>query len=426
MKRQPTTFYRYRAFNATTLEILCDDTVFFAHPGTFNDPMDCNPTLRCDSPLDELRQLLTELIRRRVDAEVSASLSKARVRGDKVATYSARQAEVEASRVLSRIAYNATDPDYSVGPAQAEAWNLTSEIERELRRHYERGVCCFSTSYSNPLLWSHYGDQHKGLCIGYKLDRDPPPTPQRVLYGGDRHISTSSLFRVFVARDELEAKALDRDVLLRKARCCLTGRSTGLATARQPGRVTPMSIMLHAARLPCLREPVNSALGRRTQPIDPHPASMPKLDVTNWENFPAQVNRFTGVSNGPYSELVLGEQANLSQFGVHIERLAPGSRSSFRHWHETEDELVYVVAGEVTLIEDTESTLKAGDAAAWKAGIPTGHCLENRSNTEATVLVVGTRAARGVVHYSDHDVVMYHDEHGRRFCRKDGSLWPDK
>ena len=153
---------------------------------------------------------------------------------------------------------------------------------------------------------------------------------------------------------------------------------------------------------------------------------MPKLDVTKWQTFPAKVNRFTGLSNGPFSEVVLGDQADLSQFGAHIERLPPGSRSSFRHWHETEDELVYVVAGEVVLIENTESILKTGDAAAWKAGNPVGHCLENRSNSEVTLLVIGTRSARGVVHYSDHDVVMHHDEHGRRFYRKDGSQWPDE
>lgn len=91
---------------------------------------------------------------------------------------------------------------------------------------------------------------------------------------------------------------------------------------------------------------------------------MPKLDVTRWETFPAKINRFTGLSNGSFSELVLGDQAGLSQFGVHVERLPSGSRSSFRHWHETEVELVYVLAGEVVLIEDTETTMKTGDVVA--------------------------------------------------------------
>lgn len=152
---------------------------------------------------------------------------------------------------------------------------------------------------------------------------------------------------------------------------------------------------------------------------------MPKLDTTRWQDFPARVNRFTGSSNGPWRELVLGEQAGLTQFGVHVETLPAGSRSSFRHWHETEDELVYVLAGEVVLVENEEQRLVAGDAAAWKAGDPVGHCLENRSDQPATLLVVGTRAPQGVVHYADHDVVLHHDAQGRRFTRRDGTPWPD-
>ena len=151
---------------------------------------------------------------------------------------------------------------------------------------------------------------------------------------------------------------------------------------------------------------------------------MPKLNTAGWQEFPAVINRFTGTSNGPYSELVLGEQAGLSQFGVHLERLPPGSRSSFRHWHETEDELIFVLEGELVLVEDQESLLRQGDAAAWKAGVQTGHCVENRSAKDATLLVVGTRAARGAVHYSDHDLVMHHDENGRKFFRKDCSPLP--
>jgi uncharacterized cupin superfamily protein len=150
-------------------------------------------------------------------------------------------------------------------------------------------------------------------------------------------------------------------------------------------------------------------------------AAMPKLDTSQWKDFPGAVNRFVGRSNGPFSELALGDQAGLSQFGVHLERLPPGSRSSLRHWHETEDEFVFVLDGELVLVEDRESVLRAGDAAAWKAGEPVGHCLENRSAAPATFLVVGTRAPQGVVHYPDHDIVMRHDGQGRTFSRPDGS-----
>ena len=66
-----------------------------------------------------------------------------------------------------------------------------------------------------------------------------------------------------------------------------------------------------------------------------------------------------------------------------------------------------------------------GDSAAWKAGTPVGHCLENRSEQVAQLLVVGTKAKIGVVHYSDYGIVMRHDEGGRSFSRADGSALPD-
>lgn len=148
---------------------------------------------------------------------------------------------------------------------------------------------------------------------------------------------------------------------------------------------------------------------------------MPKLDTHAWQHHPGSVNRLSGESNGPFGELVLGDQAGLSQFGVHLEQLPPGSRSSHRHWHETEDEFVYLLSGELVLVEDDETVLRAGDAAAWAAGRPVAHCLENRSSQVAVILTVGTRAASGVVHYPDHDIVMHHDASGRRFTHRDGT-----
>ena len=148
---------------------------------------------------------------------------------------------------------------------------------------------------------------------------------------------------------------------------------------------------------------------------------MPKLDTASWTDHPGVVNRLSGRSDGPYAEVVLGDQARLTQFGARLERLPPGSRSSHRHWHETEDEFVYLLSGELVLIEDEESVLRAGEAAAWAAGAPVAHCLENRSDSDAVYLVVGTRASKGTVHYPDHDVILHHDGSERRFTRSDGS-----
>ncbi|MDB5457861.1 MAG: transcriptional regulator [Caulobacter sp.] len=88
----------------------------------------------------------------------------------------------------------------------------------------------------------------------------------------------------------------------------------------------------------------------------------------------------------------LGDAAGLDQFGVNLMRLPPGQWSSQRHWHTAEDEFVWVVEGEVVLVEDDgETILRAGDCAGFKAGVANGHHLQNRSDREAVLLEMGAR-----------------------------------
>lgn len=117
----------------------------------------------------------------------------------------------------------------------------------------------------------------------------------------------------------------------------------------------------------------------------------------------------------------LGNAAGLNQFGVNICRLAPGAASSQRHWHANEDEFVYVLSGEVVLCETgSETVLRAGDAAAWKAGASDGHCLVNRSQEDTVILEVGARAAEERVEYPDIDLLMRRDAAGPRYLHKSG------
>jgi uncharacterized cupin superfamily protein len=147
---------------------------------------------------------------------------------------------------------------------------------------------------------------------------------------------------------------------------------------------------------------------------------MPRVAIPAFTEEPDPRHPVLGGGTGPYAHAVLGDAAGLTQFGAHLERLPPGSRSAFRHWHEGEDELVYVLAGEVWLVEEDETLLRAGDAAAWPAGLAVGHCLENRSGADALYLTVGTRAARDVIHYPDHDLVTERDGAARAYRHANG------
>jgi uncharacterized cupin superfamily protein len=149
---------------------------------------------------------------------------------------------------------------------------------------------------------------------------------------------------------------------------------------------------------------------------------MPKLASLPFVEDPATVHPVLGVPMHPYAHRNLGDLGGLTQFGVHIERLPPGSASSLRHWHETEDEFILMLSGEVILREDGgETRLVAGDAASWPAGVPDGHCLENRSDAPATWLTVGTRNRADVIHYPDHDRICHKDGSARRWTRGDGT-----
>ena len=120
----------------------------------------------------------------------------------------------------------------------------------------------------------------------------------------------------------------------------------------------------------------------------------------------------------------LGDVFGLTQFGVNLTTLAPGSSSAQRHWHEAEDEFIYVIDGELVLVDDAgEHLLTPGMCAGFKAGVANGHKLVNRSARPATIIEVGTRSATERAHYTDADVDMAAHKVDGKFVitRKDGT-----
>lgn len=149
---------------------------------------------------------------------------------------------------------------------------------------------------------------------------------------------------------------------------------------------------------------------------------MPRIDIETvperrGSNYPS-----------PFAELAgrrvrkaLGNAGGLNDFGVNLTELPPGAWSSQRHWHTREDEFVYVLSGEVTLVTDTgEQLLRAGDCAAFPKNVADGHHLINRTDTLATYLEIGTRADADICHYPDIDL---HSGTDGNYTHKDGSAY---
>jgi len=153
---------------------------------------------------------------------------------------------------------------------------------------------------------------------------------------------------------------------------------------------------------------------------------MPKVDIAkvpvkSGTFYPAQ---FQAECKGRHKQ-ALGDAIGLTQFGVNITRIEPGQTSALRHWHEQEDEFIYMLEGELVLAEnDGEVVLKTGDAAGFKAGSGVAHCLINRSNRDAVYFEVGTRAKTERVHYPDVDLELVRDQKGRRYQRRNGEPYP--
>lgn len=148
---------------------------------------------------------------------------------------------------------------------------------------------------------------------------------------------------------------------------------------------------------------------------------MPKIDINavpvrTGSVYPAPFD----ASPAGRGKQALGDAGGLTQFGVNRTVLPPGVWSCQRHWHSSEDEFVYVLKGELTLIEQTgETILKAGECATFAKGVANGHHFVNRSDADAVYLEVGARSAADDCHYPDID--LFYDGKTDRFVRKNGA-----
>jgi uncharacterized cupin superfamily protein len=138
---------------------------------------------------------------------------------------------------------------------------------------------------------------------------------------------------------------------------------------------------------------------------------------------PADEGSAETADKGPRRQEHVSDVGGLTQLGAHVETLMPGSVSSDRHWHEDEDELLFMLDGEAVLVEDAgEETLRPGDAAVWAKGTPNAHQIANRSSRSCTYLIVGARVAAGAIHYPELGRTCHFEGKRWRVVDRDGNV----
>lgn len=206
MKRlYPKSLYKYRSFSIRTLRLLALAEIYYSDPTDFNDPLDCNPTIEIDLERPDLVKLF-------------ARMRNARLRR---AGKTSEEARATARDDYDQIFYNATEDGHPDRDSSANKYllrliadEIRGDLAAEMKSH---GVLSLSARWNNPLLWSHYANEHRGLCIEYDTDDVRHPGLRAVTYGGARAIKASALLQWKVTKDQAAAKAIFDTYFLTKA-----------------------------------------------------------------------------------------------------------------------------------------------------------------------------------------------------------------
>ena len=119
----------------------------------------------------------------------------------------------------------------------------------------------------------------------------------------------------------------------------------------------------------------------------------------------------------------LGDVFGLTNFGVNLTTLEPGAVSALYHWHSVQDEFVFVLEGEATvLVGEAEYELLPGDCLGFKAGTGIGHQVANRGKENITYLEIGDRLPGDSGGYPRDDLAFeFRPDGSIVFTHKDGT-----
>ena len=175
----PDKLFKYRAFNVLTLRLITDAEVYYSAPKAFNDPLDCDPTIEVDVSRDDMEKLYFHILM-------------------------SQFGKVKARKAVHELRYFATEEsDWENTLQKLLAEHIKNQIDAELG---SVGVLSMSATWSSALMWSHYADEHKGICIEYDTRGQPHDRLKAVSYNAARAIAVSDIIKWKIKGDDQAEK----------------------------------------------------------------------------------------------------------------------------------------------------------------------------------------------------------------------------
>lgn len=154
------------------------------------------------------------MIEQRTQAEILAAADALGIRIPKVGDLFEKRMREVVVRTIAKVEYDATHLDYD--QTDGIGWLLCSHIEEELMKQYDFGVVSFTEQDNCPLMWSHYGNQHTGISMGYSVPERTSADIHKVNYGGSRTVRASDVVAMLDGDNDARARVVE-SVFLRKA-----------------------------------------------------------------------------------------------------------------------------------------------------------------------------------------------------------------
>ncbi len=172
----PRRLYKYRSFNTHSLRLLTEAEIYYSDPRAFNDPLDCKPTIKVDVDRASLERLCYRLLR-----DTGAN-------------------KEEAASIIHHLRYMSTEHGDYETDADVENYLKEQLLAVEIKRIVDvemkrKGVLSLSETWKSPLMWSHYADEHRGICLEYDTTQIPHPGIAAVDYRSPRSVKASDLVK---------------------------------------------------------------------------------------------------------------------------------------------------------------------------------------------------------------------------------------